>query len=105
MKLTIDVTQEDIDLGCKVDTTGKMGGCMIWRAFNRCTEGSFPFFRVNYESIVTYSDFDQMISDAPWGMKYDQKFDLPNFLRNAIEDFDHGIPVEPFSFEVEIPQE
>lgn len=101
MKLTIDVTQEDIDLGCKVDTTGDRGGCMVWRAFNRCTEGSFPVTRVLYENIHIYEDWDQMMRDN-YGTAGKQ-ISLPPDVMPKIQRFDKGLPVKPFSFEVDIP--
>lgn len=99
MKLTIDVTQEDIDLGCRYDTSGAKGGCMVHKAFNRCTEGSFPFFEVEYTEIRIFNSMESMQD----GFISELEIDLPEFVEDKIRDFDLGEPVQPFSFEVDIP--
>lgn len=104
MKLIIDVTQQDISEGCRVDTTGKLGGCMIWKAFNRCTEGSFPYFRVNYRDILIYKSHEHMLDDVLYQTPV-QRILLPKFVEPKIEAFDLGHKVYPFSFEIDIPLE
>ena|ERR1041385_4112964 len=100
MKLTIDVTQEDIDLGCRIDTTGVKGGCMVWRAFNRCTEGSFPYFQVEYGDIHIFDNLEVLQE----GYLSRVDIELPEDLEDKIRSFDQGNPVQPFSFEIELPE-
>lgn len=47
MRIKIDVTQDDIDQGCRFDAFGDRGGCMVHRAFMRATEGAFDRVGVN----------------------------------------------------------
>lgn len=99
MKLTIDVTQEDIDEGCRKDVDGTNGGCMVYRAFMRATEGAFPFVRVECSDILIFNNYESL-QDA---VGFDHNIEMPEFLEEKIIYFDSGLPVEPFSFEVDIP--
>ena len=85
MKLTIEVTQEDIDLGCKQETKA----CMVWRAVNRCTEGSLENLSVGYGYIDWRTGFAK----------------LPGDVVHKILAWDSGFKTQPFSFELEIPEQ
>lgn len=91
MKITIDVTQEDIDLGCRAEPYGENGGCMVWRALSRATEGALDGLVVG-----TYgADFN-----VPGGY---QTIRFSDQVSDRIRDFDSGRAVEPFSFDIDLP--
>jgi hypothetical protein len=81
--VTITVTQEHIDKGCP---GGLNGPCPIHLALmERGVESrGVGFFN------VTLSD-DRLVS-------------MPEPARAFVMDFDHSMPVAPFTFELEIPQ-
>lgn len=94
MKITVDVTQEDIAEGCRADGLGRRGGCMVWRAFQRATEGAFPRAHVGSGDIML--DVLDVHTCGPYA-----KF--PEFVADRIEAYDHDMHVEPFAFDIDIP--
>lgn len=93
MKLHVEVTQEDIDLGCRMDTTGAKGGCMVFRAVQRRFEGAFDGW-IGYSNIHFYDRAKNEI-EVP----------LPIAVSAAIVAFDGKGHVEPFAFDLELPDE
>ena len=91
MRLHVEVTQDDIDKGCKTDAIGANGGCMVWLAFQRATEGAFDQVTVNYEAITVRSGAHR--HGLPTG----------GGVWSKIWHFDQGHKVKPFAFDVEIP--
>lgn len=90
MKLTIQVTEEDIGEGVKSDCYL----CPIARAMDRCTGGSASVWST-YAKIVLHGD---VLTIDP----------LPQSARDFIANFDETRPdhrrePEPFSFEIELP--
>lgn len=104
MKITVEVTQEDIDEGCRHDLKGKTGGCMVHRAFMRATEGAFPFFGVYYHGIVVFPSRDALL--AEWSPLFEIGYgDYHELLGQRISAFDGLYDIAPFEFTVEIPDE
>lgn len=104
MKITVSVTQEDIDLGCQGDTIGAKGGCMVHRAFMRATEGAYPFVSVENDAIDVYPD-EHAMKKRNW-RKAIHDIRLPEKVSERIETFDADKnEVKPFSFDVDIPIE
>ena len=98
MKIRVDVIQEDIDNGCKADTDGTVGGgCMVYRAFMRATEGAFDGIRVESSEIGSWGRNEHGVYDLLWYAE------LPQDIEDLIGDFDNGRPVEPFAFDIEVP--
>lgn len=96
MKLHVEVTQEDIDLGCVGDPWGERGGCMVHRAFMRATEGAFPYIGVSSGGVNIYSG-PQINAEVVNGL------DFPAGVGARIARFDGGLTVKPFSFDIDIP--
>ena len=104
MKITVNVTQEDIDLGCKTDKIGAHGGCMVWRAFQRCTEGAFPFAVVDWEGVYIYDSLKDAQEDEEEIHNERAKLfaSMPPFVEDRIRMFDNAVRVEPFAFDIEL---
>lgn len=85
MRLTIEVTQRDIDAG----TPCKSGDCPIARAMSRA---GLRRVAVNEDDIY----FDH--GDGERGFRL-----LPRAAEEFIMAFDHGRAVHPFEFEIEVP--
>lgn len=98
MRLHVEVTQEDIDKGCPGDPDGERGGCMIWRAFIRVTKGAFSAVHVGWDAIESKPKGSYL--EPFWYSETDQKF-----IEDRISAFDSGKPVEPFAFDLELPDE
>jgi len=92
MKLHVDVLQEDIDQGCEADTTGWRGGCMVWRAFQRATEGAFTSDEVR----VVYTGI---------ALNGRRIATLPKRVSREIKRFDELQKVEPFDFYIDLSDE
>lgn len=90
MITTINVTQDDIDKGCVCDSSGKSGGCMVWRAVHR----ALPELRL---TVGYYSLYLER------GVEGFHLFELNDSTHEAIEAFDKGKPVSPFSFSLDLP--
>lgn len=88
MKITIDVTQEDIDLGCRL----RVKNCMVHRAFMRATEGAFP------ESYVLPVTGLHLAEDT-------KGIALPWQVSARIIEWDSGNIIKPFGFEIDLPIE
>ena len=86
-RVLIEVTQEDIKNGVRGDPCN----CPTAHAATRATHGTVPL-RVG--ALV--------IKFGPIGSSVASK--LPIEAREFIYDFDWGKPVEPFSFEIELPE-
>ncbi len=88
----IDVTREDIDNGTK----RACGLCPVALAAKRVVA---PFMRV-----AAYSTALELVTtERPF--RPDTLHRLPATATSFIIDFDRGSPVEPFSFELDIPEE
>ncbi len=90
MKLHVEVTQDDIDNGVKCDAIGARGGCMIYRAFQRATEGAFPDVAAGPRNIVIFSERSVLAK-------------LPHDHLDQMLRFDAGHHVSPFVFDLELP--
>ncbi len=89
MKVHVEVTQEDIDQGCPYDPYGdKGGGCMVYRALMRATEGALTGLGVHSHG-------------ANWDVGYVMWDDQLHVVR-SIDDFDDRKPVAPFAFDIEV---
>ena len=92
MKVHVKVTQEDIDKGCRGEPYGANGGCMVWRALDRATEGALDGL------VVGTNGFDY--HGALW-----RTVPFPPHVGEKIERFDAGGHVEPFAFDIDLPTE
>jgi len=99
MQIHVEVQQEDIDQGCKSDTDGTHGGCMVWRAFMRSTEGAFDGINVESSEIESWGENEKGVFDLLWCT------DLPDRVEKRIYAFDTGKPVKPFAFDLDLPIE
>lgn len=81
-RLTVEVTQEDIDLGVPM----YLSECPVARATQRATGNTYSWAGPAniYTEIGVYVDTPKIVSD--W-----------------MYDFDTGQAVQPFSFEIEVP--
>lgn len=85
--MTIDVTAQDIDRGCKLSPYH----CPLALAVSRALSGR----RIAITACVrVYSGFSTSVALA-----------LPETARNFRRRFDQGDPVEPFSFELSMNEE
>jgi hypothetical protein len=91
---TIEVTQEDIDNG----VAWECGKCPVALAAKRVLP-----FKPHVRSLAIYRKRRQQPSWR-YGWYYIKVFavDLPQEARDFISDFDHGVFVTPFSFQVEV---
>lgn len=91
VKLHVEVTQDDIAFGCVADSDGSdAGGCMVYRAFQRATEGAFGTVRVVYSGIELGADRRYLpFRDRTIGRR--------------IRRFDAAVKVKPFAFDLELP--
>lgn len=87
--VTIEVTQEDINAGRRADCRA----CPIARATKRKVPACHVEVGRYYVVLMT----------SRVGDSYD--FRLPDFARRFVEDFDFGIPVEPFAFDLIVHDE
>jgi hypothetical protein len=85
MKITVSVTQEDIDKGCKGDYTA----CPIQRAVARQVDARVEVT----ESEITFE------KNYHW-----DGVTTPIVARDFIRSYDGNEQVAPFSFELEIPE-
>jgi hypothetical protein len=87
-KVTVSITQEDIDEGCRSDADNCPGALAISRATGYVA-------KVGMVSIsLRHADNGQRFEDI----------NCPAMLRHFIEQFDNGNKVSPFSFELEVPE-
>jgi hypothetical protein len=82
MKVRIEVGQEDIDQGCKASASY----CPIARAVGRVIRGPVSV-------------------GAIWITLEDSTVYLTDEARQWVWDFDNDRDVEPFSFEIDVPEE
>lgn len=86
MARTIQVTQDDIDLG-------EPGNC------DRCPGA----LALNHQLGGQWSVFDDLLwrftDDGPC-----DEFEIPRELRDFADDFDNLRPVSPFSFDLNVPE-
>lgn len=100
MKITVSVTQEDIDLGCKRSRTH----CMVHRALTRASEGALAWVEVAPNGLYD-------VRDGPFIKTEHGLQQVPPFLwfdediREKLVDWDQGLPTEPFSFDIDFPIE
>lgn len=85
--VTVEVTQADIEKGCKKDANN----CPIARAVLRC------------EKSIT----GVQVADSITGWRYDGeevfRVDTPKAAYDFIDNFDNRRPVAPFTFTLEVP--
>jgi len=89
MKLRVDVTQEDIANGRKRNPSA----CMVARAINRASEGMLQA-QVCYEHGWLGPELDGASVKLP----------LKDSVKQLVVMFDQGMVVQPFSFELELPE-
>lgn len=83
--ITINVTARDIKYG----EPGKADQCPIQRAISRT-----KFGKLFHSILVGGSDI--LFDSRLW-------VNLPSPARYFVKDFDHDVPVEPFTFKLEVP--
>lgn len=81
MKYTVNVTQEDIDKGKK----GSCSQCPVALAGIRSVGKSF------------------YVGPTMFAFRFNWIAELPKCVVDFIERFDSGQPVQPFTFDIEIP--
>lgn len=86
MKKLITITEYDIADGVKCECTS----CPVARAVKR----ESPFFHAVGQDGITF-----------WKGSEEKEFSIPDEVRTFIQDFDAGLRVLPFSFELDIPDE
>ena len=86
MQVLIQVTQEDIDKGCRTSTRS----CAIARALDRITHDRLG-------ALV-----GKFIKLEDWYGEVVFRQRIPIVARNFISDFDSGLYVEPFSFQLDM---
>jgi hypothetical protein len=87
-KVTVSITQDDIDEGCRCDADNCPGALAISRATGYAAK----------VGMVTIS-----LRHADNGQFF-KEISPPAVLRWFIEQFDNGNKVSPFSFELEVPE-
>lgn len=100
MKIKVDVTQECIRMG----TPGRKCSCPVAIAFIRHSDLSFSSISVDdwviegrYCRYLYRDDDGEMV-----GPYRPFRVQTPSSVRKFITDYDLGLPVSPFSFEVEL---
>lgn len=90
MKVTIDVMQDDIDNG----EPGEGCACPVYLAIARAVPAA-DHFAVGVEHVHFYdsAEHDNCVGAA----------DLPGVAQGFIGRFDNAHSVEPFSFELDVP--
>lgn len=90
MKYIVEVTQSDIDRGCRCSSMS----CPVARALGRQIPG------VSYVIVGCTGATVRLLSG-------DRRIRLPEEVRAFIKTFDHSFEevVKPFTFELEIPDE
>lgn len=88
MKVKVDVTAEDIEAG--KGHAGRACKCPVALAMARATKNKVYVSQTRWATIL----FD----DKSW-----QEFETPTEAAEFISKFDANLPVEPFTFELEIP--
>lgn len=106
MRLHVEVTQEDID-SRKAVLAAKLSmyqHCMIAQAFNRATEGAFA--PVHVAPLVRYGGYGYP-DGYRWfiGLDGGANVDLPDDAGDRAADWECGRPVQPFSFDLDLPIE
>ena len=92
MKLTIFVTDDDIEKGIRCNA----GWCPIARAARR----AFDAAQVPYNQGLSVSQAIYPLGYGPLD-KY-PRFSLPSYAKSFVYWFDQGHDVMPFSFEIEV---
>lgn len=86
MKVKIEVTAEDIEMGVRYECRG----CPIARAvMRRFPEAEAVFAREYHITIF-----------QPYGLASNIRFGTPNVAVNFMNVFDYGKPVQPITFEM-----
>ena len=93
--MLIDVTQADIDGGCR----GIANNCPVAKAVQRHLKKDKVY--VGARTINIYEVLDGVLQEAA----PIQSFATPAAVERFIRTFDVGGKVEPFSFELAIPEE
>jgi hypothetical protein len=88
--MTIHVTQSHIDAG----VPGDFWACAVALALQEST--GRPWF-INGTAVPCYTE------EYEYGLEYLVEVILPKNAQNFCKAFDKGEPVDPFSFELEIP--
>lgn len=88
-KLTVSVTQDDIQFGKK----GNCDWCPVAHAVRRVVSEKYIKISVGKRWLVLWPN-DVIIS---------REVELPEVAKTFIKEFDRGLPVSPFTFEIDIP--
>lgn len=98
---TINVTPTDLKRGHRMFCTM----CPVARAISR-------HLRTNYLASVSYENvsFIKVTREQHQGIPYDKEigvglYSIPTSVGTRIMEFDSRLPVEPFSFKLDIPKE
>lgn len=90
-KITVEVTQEDIDLGFR----GMCNRCPVALAMNRATGA-----KLGSRESFTVGSIKALCGDGKGGLL---QFELPESVRIAINNYDRGGKMVLMSFSVSIP--
>ena len=90
--ITVDVTQEYIDKGCR----GGAGSCPVARAINAILKDSCSAY---------VSDNQFVLHDKVKSIASQEERPLPSIVTEFIKDFDNDYIVKPFQFELDIPEQ
>lgn len=89
MKLTVSVTQDDIQFGKK----GNCDWCPIAHAVRRVVPEKYIKISVGSRWLILWSTRVIICKEV----------ELPQVAKTFIKDFDRGFSVSPFTFEIDIP--
>lgn len=97
--MKIEVTAEDIQNG----TPNEMGCCPIALAVRRATGKPYVSVGAKNVEIGTFTQYTE--NGTKLGGGPENRLDLPNEATLFILDFDSGVTVQPFAFDLLLPSE